>query len=64
MQFQSKLVSDGVSIFEPAVSSLRNMCCAARLSGSQAGPAPVRQSAEAAAHQISETEILRRKVLS
>ena len=53
MSFQSKLVSDGVTDFESAVACIRNMCCAARLTGAQA--APVRQVS-------SETESLRKRV--
>ena len=53
IQYQTKLVSDGVTSFEPAVAVIRNMCCAARLSGAQA--APVRQVS-------SENEVLHRRV--
>ena len=50
VHFQSKLVADGVSAFDEAVTSIRNMCCATRLSGT-----PVRQV-------TSETDVLRKRV--
>ena len=53
MEFQSRLISDGVTSFDTALVTVRNMCCAARLSASQ--PEPVRQV-------CSETDQLRRKV--
>ena len=53
MQFQSRLVADGIISFDAALATVRNMCCAARLSVSQS--APVRQVS-------SETDQLRLRV--
>lgn len=51
--FQSRLVSDGVTSFDAALTTVRNMCCADRLNASQ--PAPVRQV-------LSEADLLRQRV--
>lgn len=50
--FQCRIVSDGTTSFEAAVATVRNMCCAARLTGQ---PSQVRQVR-------SETEFLRQRV--
>lgn len=56
VQFQSRLVSDGVTSFEAGLATVRNMCCAARLTVGQA------QAAVSVRHVDSETDQLRRKV--
>ncbi|XP_043218611.1 transcriptional regulator DEF1-like [Amphibalanus amphitrite] len=53
MQYQSRLISDGIASFDTALVAVRNMCCAARLNVSQ--PAPVRQVQ-------SESDVLRQRV--
>ena len=57
MHFQSRLISDGITSFDTALATVRNMCCASRLNvGQPSGrDAPVRK-----VH--TEADLLRRRV--